>query len=647
MVQRRAVVVAVTVAVLGVMTGLLVIGRGQAAPSVALESGSAWFPTVTQGSVALLDGTRAARVTRVDAVATPNAPVSVEQIGRDALVLDQSTGSIRRVDAATWMSTPPLSVGAAGDRQLSVQTGGGAAWVVSRAGTEVEQLDPTTMAVIGEPHSLPTPVAAASVTSLGTLWEVETSGEVRSYRNATQRTAQLMLGTGPWDLTLVGDQPVVTDASRGQAYVLDPRRGTPSRTTCLDAPTAPAPTISGSGDDADWLLDVAPEAGVLVVSDIDTGACQTITLGDQATQPRYGRAVEEGRLIFVPDFVTGHVIVIDPTAPAGRQIKAHVNLALAGSAVALLVDGGHVWFDQVGGDHAGVISEDMQAYEITTSGTGPLDGQPVAPDDTVPPSLPSTTPTVPVVVGTTSTTAPSPPVARQSEFQLEGEAPAVGRSATFVDVTGYPHDVAGWAVDGSPVSGAGGGRFTTTFPTVGAHTVTLTVTEPGGGSAESTTHSITVEPVSSSTTSTTTPTSTTGPSTSTSSTTSSTSSSTSTTSTTSPGAPSSFTIQPSSVIAGYAANASDTPFISWSVADAHDTVEVADCPPGTACIPNFSSSAPSAAGLALCPTQDNQFVANRCEAPAGTYTYYFVAKDAGGQVVAMAQQTLTVTVVIG
>jgi hypothetical protein len=486
--RRRLVVLGVTVGLVAALGTVVLIGRGESAPSLTLQSGADWFPTTSQGSVTLIDGTRADRVTRVDGVATPNGHVDVAQEGPDALVLDRATAAVRRVDGATWTASSPLTIGTPGDSTLAVTTGGGAAWVVTASGSEVEQLDPASMTIVGDAHALPRPVVADAVAPDGQLWEIESSGEVRAFRNASQRTIQAMLGAGPWSLTLVGERPVVVDQSDGKAYVLDPDSGTPKQTVCVDAPVTPPPLLSGAGADAPWLVAVAPQAGALVVSDLNTGTCRTIGLTDTTPQARYGRAVEKGRLIYVPDFVTGHVLVIDPAAPPGHELKANVNLALPASTIDLSVDDNRVWFDQVGGDHAGVITENLQAFEISKSDPGSGDGRPVAPDEIVsPPSAPLPNTTTPLNVNATSTTTtaqPASPAANTPEFQLVGQNPGVDEPATFLDITPYPHQVSSWAVDGNTVSGAIGTRLTTSFSTVGSHAVTLTVTEHAGGPGE-------------------------------------------------------------------------------------------------------------------------------------------------------------------
>ncbi len=380
-----------TAVLLAGVGGIVLVGRGQASPSLHLGSGAAWFPTLRQGSVALIDGATGGRVTRVDRAAKPNGNFEVEQSGSSALVVDRDAGTVTKVDAATWQLGTPVPVGSPGDDRLAVHAGGRAAWVVSQSGTIVQQLDPASMTLIGLPQTLPSTISGLAVDGDGRLWVTSQSGELRSYRNGEQVTSVRVAGGGATALVLVNHKPVVVDLDRGGAQLVDAEQGTPDRALCLDVPTSPPPVVGGSGGDAPWLLAVGPTAGTLVVSDVGGSSCQAITLGPTATTPRYGTPVEKDRFVFVPDFLTGQVIAVDPQAAPGQQIRARIDLGLPNVQVALLVHNEHVWFNDPVGDQAGVITDDFHALATSKADAGSSAGQAPAPTPTPDPAPPADT----------------------------------------------------------------------------------------------------------------------------------------------------------------------------------------------------------------------------------------------------------------
>jgi hypothetical protein len=363
-------------AVLASLGAVVVLGTGASSPAADLGGGSAWFPTVSTGALSLIDGATADRVTSVGGVAAPGADVDVEQTDRAALVLDRDTGTVTRVDDATWTVGAPLPVSAPGDHQALVRANGGAAWVISQAATVVQQLNPRSMVLSAAASSLPSPVVDATVDDAGRLWAVEQSGTIHSYADGVETSSTPGAAPGHEALALVGGRPVEVDLSRSRGVALDDRTGAPGREICLGAPVDPPPLVGGSGADASWLFAVAPDAGTLIVADADSGQClTTVPLGPPGSA-RYGRPVERGRLIFVPDLVAGQVIVVDPTVTAGSPIRSQVDVGLPNAKVALLVSANHVWFDQTDGDRAGVIREDLRVLTVSKLG-GEGNGRPV------------------------------------------------------------------------------------------------------------------------------------------------------------------------------------------------------------------------------------------------------------------------------
>ncbi len=467
---RGGLVGVVTVVVLALVGGIVFVGRGQASPSLHLGSGAAWFPTLRQGSVALIDGATGGRVTRIDGVAKPNGHYEVEQSGSSALVVDHDTGTVTKIDAATWKLSAPVPVGSPGDAQLAVHTGGSSAWVVLQGGSQVQQLDPTAMTLIGAPQTLPSTISGLAVAGDGRLWVTSQSGELRSYRNGEQVTSVPLAGAGATALVLVDRQPVVVDLTRGGAQLVDADQGTPDRSVCLDVPTTPPPVVGGSSGDAPWLLAVGPTAGTLVVSDVGGSSCQAITLGPTASTPRYGAPVEKDRFVFVPDFVSGQVIVVDPQAPSGTQIRARIDLGLPNAQVALLVHNQHVWFNDPAGDQAGVITDDFHALATSKADAGSSTGQTPAAAPTPTPDRGPASPDTPGDPGINAdANTPTDPA-----LTPPGSPTDIGLPASPTDLPA-PQDNGHRGGDKKPANNGGGGGGGG-----GGGAATTTTTTPGG-----------------------------------------------------------------------------------------------------------------------------------------------------------------------
>jgi hypothetical protein len=357
----------------------LIADDGGHAEARRLGSGAAWFGSPRTGVVALIDGASSSRITRLPrAIANTETDVVQEQHG--ALLVDRAAGSVRRVDGATWDLSPPRPVSTRGDARLAVYAGGGAAWALTQGATVVQQLDPRSLSVIGTPQTLPGELTGTAVTSTGTLWVTNPTGDVRSYHDGEPVTESHVPDVAGATLVLAGDTPVVVDPGHRVAHALDPRRGEPTRRLCLDVPAGSRPLTAGATSRSSWLLTVVPTAGTLVVTDIADGRCRPFALGETSTAPRYGSPVEKEGLVFVPDTKTGQIIVVEPDAPTpDRKIRTRIDLRLPGAPLRLMVHDQRVWFDNPAGDQAGVIDDKLLPH-LTNKSEG--DGRALRPDGT-------------------------------------------------------------------------------------------------------------------------------------------------------------------------------------------------------------------------------------------------------------------------
>src|SRR5262245_22058479 len=107
--SRRWMRAGLVTAALGAVAGALLIAgphSGYSAERNRLMSGSAWLPSSQVGQLTLLDGASAEVAAQVQVAAAGDHLDAVQQ-GSNAYAVNRSTGSVRRVDGATFEVSPP------------------------------------------------------------------------------------------------------------------------------------------------------------------------------------------------------------------------------------------------------------------------------------------------------------------------------------------------------------------------------------------------------------------------------------------------------------------------------------------------------------------------------------------------------------
>ena len=102
--------VAAGIATVAGVTAVLAGGAhgGYPAERPRLLSGAAWLTTSQTGQLTLLDGSSAEVAAQVQ-VGAPGDRIDVVQQDSTAYAVNRTTGTIRRVDGATFEATPPVS----------------------------------------------------------------------------------------------------------------------------------------------------------------------------------------------------------------------------------------------------------------------------------------------------------------------------------------------------------------------------------------------------------------------------------------------------------------------------------------------------------------------------------------------------------
>src|SRR6266545_793046 len=348
---------------LAAAAGVLVVAGGLAAAGTAdgypasrpkLLSGAAWLASSQVGQLTLLDGS-SAEVSAQVSVAPRGNRIDVVQQAATAYVVDRTAGSLRRVDGATF------DVGAVA-KPIPDATGGLLAFAGPRG---LYALDSSRgLLVATDPLSLTAKGAAVSLASRfdaggavvdehGRLWVLDSAtGDLIWLDGGKRGLRRGAVTAGAGLLVLADDAPVLVDTTARRADVLDRSTAQVRRSVTLDL--RPGEQIAVSGSPHAARLYIAAARGVLSVCELTRADCATaVPLSPDATD--LGSPVETGGRVFVPDYRTGQVWIVDL---AGARVVARPQVLHPRTKFQLLTRDGLVFFNDPDSEQAGVIDLD-------------------------------------------------------------------------------------------------------------------------------------------------------------------------------------------------------------------------------------------------------------------------------------------------
>ena len=496
MTLRRTATGVFTVAVVATLV-LLGARGGYSAERPHLLAGAAWLSSSQLGELTLLDGSSAEVAAQVR-VGARGDRIDVVQQGSTAYAINRTTGTIRRVDGATFLPGAPVKLIPDARDGLVAFAGAHAVVALDTARGLLASADPGTLAGRGGPVSLATRISpeAAKLDDAGRLWLLDpATGDLVWIQNGQHHVRRSVATPDASLLTFAGGDPVVVDTGRGTATVLDPRSGQTRHTVELDLRADDRIQVSGAPHAA--RLYVVTGRGVLAVCDLTASACNAaLPLGTPGDD--FGAAVETADRVFVPDYTSGRVWVVDLH---GSQVVARPQVLSPGTRFQLLTRDGMVFFNDPDSEHAGVIRLDggftaVSKYE-TNAGTGggaagngnppnkktpPAKTPPKNPGKNPPPNpRPNPNPQPnPNPNPDPNPSSPPPPSPHTLQVSVNNGSPLVGTDVTLQAVssdTPGPTD-AQWSFgDGQTGTGT-----TTThhWDSAGSFTVTVQATFPDG-----------------------------------------------------------------------------------------------------------------------------------------------------------------------
>jgi hypothetical protein len=354
MIARRLVGGLVAAALVVPAAVAAVWGKGYEDTRVSLSSGTAWLASPGQSLVTLVDGPSELVL---GSVRTEGRVDRVVPVGSSALLIDDATGTVTRVDGGTYDLAGPYQFGSG---PVSVASGGDAVYVVDGSG-DAAVLDPQTMVVQREvPLGAVPGEGQAVVDGSGRLWVVDsTSGELVGLAGASGEPVRSADAGASARLAVVQGRAVVVDpAQRRAGWVGDD--ATVSSWACF--PQAPADQMQLLGSTATSRLYAGvPETGTLEVSDLDTGQCgDPLRVGNPGDT--LGPLVESEGFVLVPNETTGRAAVVDVESETVAEDLA--VLPQPAGRLELVARDGLVFYNDLVGDRAGVLGFDGSQWTV-------------------------------------------------------------------------------------------------------------------------------------------------------------------------------------------------------------------------------------------------------------------------------------------
>ena len=357
---RTASGVLATVVVVG---GLVLVGANGGYPSTRprLLSGSAWLASAQVGQLTLLDGSSAEVAAQVQ-IAAPGSRLDVVQQGATGYAVNRSAGTLRRVDGATFDVSPQVTPIAEAREGLQAFAGTDALYALDAQRGVLVSADPTTLANRGNAVPLATRIEAGAATldPAGRLWVLDNAtGDLIWIDRGQRHSRRGAAAPGSGQLVLANGIPVVVDATRRVATALRPDTGEPDVTVGLDLRPNDRIQLGGSPHAARIYLVAA--RGILDICDLGTATCGTaVPLGATGTAD-LGTPVEAGGRLFVPDYATGRVWIVDLH---DSQVVAKPQVLDPKTQFQLVTRDGVVFFNDPESEHAGVIRLDGGIHKI-------------------------------------------------------------------------------------------------------------------------------------------------------------------------------------------------------------------------------------------------------------------------------------------
>ena len=280
--------------------------------------------------------------------------LEVTQDGGTVVVVDQTTGLVSRIDPAQ------VAVGQSqdyGHADVTFVAGMDAAYIQVVSKGLVQQVDPTTLSLIGQPLSLPAPTGRAAIDKRGTLWvPLPEQGTTMPVINGIAgKPVSVGAPKDPLVLTMAAGTPVVTNARSGVVTVIDPE----GDQLTVNLPPAVKETVVRTPKATDGATVPVLGSGVLALVDTATG---TVTALPLAKKGQLGEPQALGTYVYVPDESKGSLIVFNTST---NKFEDDIVVTGKRGKMTVLVKDGLLWASDQNSNSAVVIGPDKTVHQVT------------------------------------------------------------------------------------------------------------------------------------------------------------------------------------------------------------------------------------------------------------------------------------------
>ncbi len=338
-------------------SGILGIVRSETAPARQLElaDGGVWLAASALGSVVLLDGaTPGTTPNTLEAVGSPGDGLVVHQIDADALVVNQRTGGVSRIDGALQRSSDPVSFFETGSDEVAsvaLAVGPEAVWAYSTSTALARRIDPVSLQALDEAITTVEPASSAAVGPDGSLWLTDDAAGVVSRIDAEDEQGSWPVESESGDrltVSRVGSRMVVVDHQRSRIALADAG----GLGDWVDCPGVSSSSIvSRSGADTTVLAFATDGVATITMFDPTTESCRTSAPVGDGTEP-YGIPVEANGEVFIPELTARRVAIV--RADTGELVSTTDPLDTPGQ-FDLVTSDGLVFYNDPESAAAGLI----------------------------------------------------------------------------------------------------------------------------------------------------------------------------------------------------------------------------------------------------------------------------------------------------
>lgn len=344
---------------------------------VQLSDGAVWLASTAVGGVSLLDG-GSGTIAASLGVADPGDEFTVEQFGSDAVIVNQTDGTVARLDGSSWeIPTGRVQFGVPG-QPLSVVTGEDSGWLMTPGQATTVELEELALRT---PIPVAAPFADGIITDDGALLYASTDPDlpVQRFEAVGGQSSNVAELDGPTALIDLGTSVAAVDLDDGSVWLED------AGTVCEQLEFPEGAELSAGGGEG-LIMVISDQGGAFVWNPAQSGcpgATDFINLGPGT----YGDPALTDGWAVIPEQSTSSVIIIDleDRSITDRQTLEGVQ---AGTEVALIAEDGSIWYNDPASAQAGLIRRDgtivpIAKYEEGATGftSAPVNDAPEDADD--------------------------------------------------------------------------------------------------------------------------------------------------------------------------------------------------------------------------------------------------------------------------